>query len=200
MGIHQASGLLPGAPHPPPPLLPTRGRRGALPCGWPRRSGAAPGPGADAPGGRIPGHGQGRPGLWTGPAVASGDAAGSSNILGGLSREVAAGGRASRGRPPIQRRAIGQVVASASGGRTRKTAGRCDRKTPSNRRVRGCCRMCRQVKASGYASVGSMPLQAATRPFTASTDLSNMAFSVASSFTSTTRSTPPAPRMTGTPT
>lgn len=51
-----------------------------------------------------------------------------------------------------------------------------------------------------HASVGSMPLQAATRPFTASTDLSNIAFSVASSLTSTTRSTPLAPMMTGTPT
>jgi hypothetical protein len=51
-----------------------------------------------------------------------------------------------------------------------------------------------------YASDGSMVLQAAMRPLTASTDFSNIAFSLASSFTSTTRSTPLAPMMTGTPT
>ena len=50
------------------------------------------------------------------------------------------------------------------------------------------------------ASAGLMALQASTRPFTESTDLANIAFSVASSSTSTTFSTPLAPITTGTPT
>ena len=51
-----------------------------------------------------------------------------------------------------------------------------------------------------YASEPSISLQAATRPLTASTDLSNMAFSSLFMLISTTRSTPPAPITVGTPT
>ena len=45
-----------------------------------------------------------------------------------------------------------------------------------------------------------MPLQASMSVFTEATERSNIAFSLASSFTSTTVSTPPAPITTGTPT
>ncbi len=51
-----------------------------------------------------------------------------------------------------------------------------------------------------YASEGSIALQAATRPFTASTDLSIIACSAGSRVMATTRSMPPAPITVGTPT
>ena len=51
-----------------------------------------------------------------------------------------------------------------------------------------------------FARCGAILMQASIRPFTESTDLSNIARSVASILISTTRSTPLAPITTGTPT